>query len=95
MKKKGKTALSARLTALCMAVLMAFSLLPSTASAAEDTSFGRITEEAEFTTGSYVMVTDTGFRGAGGRDGLGDRRVGRHCHHQGYGRTVPCAEGRK
>lgn len=61
MKKKGKTALSARLTALCMAVLMAFSLLPSTASAAEDTSFGRITEEAEFTTGSYVMVTDTGF----------------------------------
>lgn len=61
MKKKGKTALSARLTALCMAVLMAFSLLPSTVSAAEDTSFGRITEEAEFTTGSYVMVTDTGF----------------------------------
>ena len=59
MKKKGKTALSARLTALCMAVLMAFSLLPSTASAAEGTSFGKITEEAEFTTGSYVMVTDT------------------------------------
>ena len=32
MKKKGKTTLSARLTALCMAVLMAVSLLPSTAS---------------------------------------------------------------
>src|SRR5699024_6338931 len=61
MKKKGKTALSAKLTALCMAVLMAFSLLPSTASAAEGTSFGKITEEAEFTTGSYVMVTDTGY----------------------------------
>ena len=61
MKKKGKTALSARLTALCMAVLMAFSLLPSTASAAEGTSFGKITGEAEFTTGSYVMVTDTGY----------------------------------
>lgn len=61
MKKKGKTALSARLTALCMAVLMAFSLLPSTASAAEGTSFGKVTGEAEFTTGSYVMVTDTGY----------------------------------
>ena len=61
MKKKAKTALSARLTALCMAVLMAFSLLPSTASAAEGTSFGKITGEAEFTTGSYVMVTDTGY----------------------------------
>lgn len=61
MKKKGKTALSARLTALCMAVLMAFSLLPSTVSAAEGTSFGKITGEAEFTTGSYVMVTDTGY----------------------------------
>lgn len=61
MKSKGKTALSARLTALCMAVLMAFSLLPSTASASEGTSFGKITGEAEFTTGSYVMVTDTGY----------------------------------
>ena len=61
MKSKGKTALSARLTALCMAVLMAFSLLPSTVSAAEGTSFGKITGEAEFTTGSYVMVTDTGY----------------------------------
>ena len=61
MKSKGKTALSARLTALCMAVLMAFSLLPSTVSAAEWTSFGKITGEAEFTTGSYVMVTDTGY----------------------------------
>ena len=61
MKKKEKTALSARLTALCMAVLMAVSLLPSTASASEGTSFGKITEEAEFTTGSYVMVTDTGY----------------------------------
>ena len=61
MKNKGKTALSARLTALCMAVLMAFSLLPSTVSAAEGTSFGKITGEAEFTTGSYVMVTDTGY----------------------------------
>ena len=61
MKSKGKTALSARLTALCMAVLMAFSLLPSTVSAAEGASFGKITGEAEFTTGSYVMVTDTGY----------------------------------
>ena len=61
MKKKAKTALSARLTALCMAVLMTFSLLPSTASAAEGTSFGKIAEEAGFTTGSYVMVTDTGY----------------------------------
>ena len=61
MKKKAKTALSARLTAMCMAVLMAFSLLPSTASAAEGTSFGKIAGEAEFTTGSYVMVTDTGY----------------------------------
>ena len=61
MKKKAKTALSARLTALCMAVLMAFSLLPSTASAAEGTSFGKIAGEAGFTTGSYVMVTDTGY----------------------------------
>ena len=61
MKKKGKTTLSARLTALCMAVLMAVSLLPSTASAAEGTSFGKIAGEAEFTKGSYVMVTDTGY----------------------------------
>ena len=61
MKKKAKTALSARLTALCMAVLMAFSLLPSTASAAEGASFGKIAGEAGFTTGSYVMVTDTGY----------------------------------
>ena len=38
MKKKGKTALSARLTALCMAALMAFSLMPAqTADAAGET----------------------------------------------------------
>ena len=61
MKKKGKAALGARLTALCMAALMAVSMLPAQIASATETSFGKITSEQDFTTGRYVMVTDTGY----------------------------------
>lgn len=60
MKKKGKPALGARLTALCMAALMAVSMLPAQMVSAAETSFTKIAEE-DFTTGRYVMVTDTGY----------------------------------
>ena len=60
MKKKGKPALGARLTALCMAALMAVSMLPAQTVSAAETSFTKIAEE-DFTTGRYVMVTDTGY----------------------------------
>lgn len=61
MKKKGKPALGARLTALCMAALMAVSMLPAQMVSAAESSFGKIAEEQDFTTGRYVMVTDTGY----------------------------------
>lgn len=61
MKKKGKPALGARLTALCMAALMAVSMLPAQIASAAETSFGKIAEEQDFTTGRYVMVTNTGY----------------------------------
>ena len=61
MKKKGKPALGARLTALCMVALMAVSMLPSQIVSAAETSFGKIAGEQDFTTGRYVMVTDTGY----------------------------------
>ena len=61
MKKKGKPALGARLTALCMAALMAVSMLPAQIASAAETSFGKIAKEQDFTTGRYVMVTDTGY----------------------------------
>lgn len=61
MKKKGKAALGARLTALCMAVLMAVSMLPAQMVSAAESSFGKIDAEQDFTTGRYVMVTDTGY----------------------------------
>lgn len=61
MKKKGKPALGVRLTALCMAALMAVSMLPAQIASAAETSFGKIAEEQDFTTGRYVMVTDTGY----------------------------------
>lgn len=60
MKKKGKPALGVRLTALCMAALMAVSMLPAQTVSAAETSFTKIAEE-DFTTGRYVMVTDTGY----------------------------------
>lgn len=61
MKKKGKPALGARLTALCMAALMAVSMLPVQMVSAAESSFGKIAAERDFTTGRYVMVTDTGY----------------------------------
>lgn len=61
MKKKGKPALGVRLTALCMAALMAVSMLPAQMVSAAESSFGKIAEEQDFTTGRYVMVTDTGY----------------------------------
>ena len=61
MKKKGKAAMGARLSALCMAALMAVSMLPAQIASAAETSFGKIAEEQDFTTGRYVMVTDTGY----------------------------------
>lgn len=61
MKKKGKPALGARLTALCMAALMAVSMLPAQIASAAESSFGKIAAERDFTTGRYVMVTDTGY----------------------------------
>lgn len=61
MKKKGKPALGARLTALCMAALMAVSMLPAQMVSAAESSFGKIAAEQDFTTGRYVMVTDTGY----------------------------------
>ena len=59
MKKKGKPALGARLIALCMAALMAVFMLPAQIASAAETSFGKIAKEQDFTTGRYVMVTDT------------------------------------
>lgn len=61
MKKKGKPALGVRLTALCMAALMAVSMLPAQMVSAAESSFGKIAAEQDFTTGRYVMVTDTGY----------------------------------
>lgn len=61
MKKKGKPALGVRLTALCMAALMAVSMLPAQMVSAAESSFGKVAEEQDFTTGRYVMVTDTGY----------------------------------
>ena len=51
MKKKGKPALGARLTALCMAALMAVSMLPAQMVSAAESSFGKIAAEQDFTTG--------------------------------------------
>ena len=48
MKKKGKPALGARLTALCMAALMAVSMLPSQIVSAAETSFGEDCRRAGF-----------------------------------------------
>ena len=53
MKKKGKPALGARLTALCMAALMAVSMLPAQMVSAAESSFGKIAAERDFTTGFY------------------------------------------
>ena len=44
-----------------MAALMAVSMLPAQIASAAETSFGKITSEQDFTTGRYVMVTDTGY----------------------------------
>ena len=48
-EKKGKPALGARLTALCMAALMAVSMLPAQIASAAETSFG----EDRFRAGFY------------------------------------------
>ena len=61
MKKKGKTALSARLTALCMAALMAFSLMPAQTADAAGETYTKVTSADELTDGRYIMVTDTGY----------------------------------
>ncbi len=61
MKKKGKTALSARLTALCMAALMALSLVPVQTAEAAGETFTKVTSADELTDGRYIMVTDTGY----------------------------------
>ena len=46
MKKKGKTALSARLTALCMAALMALPLVPVQTAEAAGATFTKVTRTA-------------------------------------------------
>ena len=61
MKKKGKTALSARLTALCMATLMAFSLMPAQTADAAGETYTKVVSADELTDGRYIMVTDTGY----------------------------------
>ena len=61
MKKKGKTALSARLTALCMAALMALSLVPARTADAAGETYTKVTSADELTDGRYIMVTDTGY----------------------------------
>ena len=61
MKKKGKTALSARLTALCMATLMAFSLMPAQTADAAGETYTKVVSVDELTDGRYIMVTDTGY----------------------------------
>ena len=61
MKKKGKTALSARLTALCMAALMAFSLMPARTADAAGETYTKVASADELTDGRYIMVTDTGY----------------------------------
>ena len=49
-----------RFVSLFLTVLMAASLLPATVFAAGDT-YKKITDQSEFTTGRYIMVTDTGY----------------------------------
>ena len=61
MKKKGKPALGARLTALCMAALMAVSLVPVQTAEAAGETFTKVTSADELTDGRYIMVTDTGY----------------------------------
>ena len=57
-----KTRWQRKALAALMSISMAFSALPAGAFAAEGTgTFEKITEQAEFTTGKYVMTVDTGY----------------------------------
>ncbi len=63
MKKKGKTALGARITAFCMAAMMTVSLLPAQELlAAEAVTYTKVTDMDQLTDGKYIMLTglDTG-----------------------------------
>ena len=57
MRKRGKMK---RFLSLILTALMLLSLLPVTVLAASDT-YQKVADGASFTTGRYVMVTDTGY----------------------------------
>lgn len=53
--------LASRALALLMALLLCLSLLPVMAGAQEQTTYTQVTSAEQFTTGTYYMVTDTGY----------------------------------
>ena len=60
MRKKGRVALSARLTAFCMAAIMTVSMLPARDLSAEEPSvtYTKVTRMDQLTDGKYLMVTN-------------------------------------
>ena len=57
MRKRSKIK---RFLALLLTALMTLSLIPAMVSAASET-YQKVTDPASFATGTYVMVTDTGY----------------------------------
>ena len=53
--------LASRALALLMALVLCLSLLPVMAGAQEQTTYTQVTSAEQFTTGTYYMVTDTGY----------------------------------
>ena len=56
-----RTSLTRRLLSLVMAAAICFGLVPWTVFAAETGTYTQITSAEEFTSGKYVLVTDTGY----------------------------------
>lgn len=50
-----------RLMAWVMALVLCLGLLPGAALAAEEPTYAKVTSADQFTTGTYYMVTDTGY----------------------------------
>ena len=50
-----------RLLSVFLAVLMVFSVIPASVQAEGTETYQKISSAEEFTSGSYVMVTDTGY----------------------------------
>ena len=89
MRKRSKIK---RFLALLLTALMTLSLIPAMVSAASET-YQKVTDPASFATGTYVMVTDTGYA-PGVLDGTwitaeqmaaGRRQSGKSCPKRGVG----------